>query len=120
MPPNGRIKNANANVANAYSVPKAGSSLTKTTWLKTKAATVPYKKKSNNSIELPTRLAIRIFRISLFFIRPPCHNSQKRYFDTAYMSVIQKFNGSLSPGTRYFSTPFKSSKFKCHLNPVIE
>ena len=62
-PPRGRMKNGSANERYANSSEIKGSEAGKKSLLNTNAAAEPYKKKSNHSIALPTRLANRTLSI---------------------------------------------------------
>jgi len=64
-PPTGRAKKPTAYVANEASVPANGSSVGKNSRLNTKAAAVPYRKKSYHSIVVPIKLASTTRRTEL-------------------------------------------------------
>src|SRR5437762_10727620 len=68
IPPIGRATNPTVYVANAASVPTRGSNVGKYRRLKTRAAAVPYRKKSYHSIVVPIRLAIATSLIEPAFV----------------------------------------------------
>ena len=91
-PPNGRIKNDNARPKYAIIVESVGLSVTKYCVLNTTLATDAYKKKSNHSIDDPTKLAVKTFLcnvLSISSIRILLFNLKRLHNCIIYEMVIK-------------------------------